>query len=143
MGFVKEFREFAVRGSVIDLAVGVIIGGAFQRIVDSAVSDLLMPLLGKIIGGIDFKDLYLPLAGQAAGLPIEEAKEAGAVFAYGAFLNQVIQFVLLAFAVFLLVKALNRVRASVAAESEPAPAAPEPSGEEKLLAEIRDLLAKK
>lgn len=143
MSFVKEFREFAVRGSVIDLAVGVIIGGAFQKIVDSAVGDLLMPVLGKITGGIDFKDMYLPLAGQAAGLPIADAKKAGAVFAYGAFLNQVIQFTLMAFAVFLLVKAINRVKAKAAAEPAPAPAPPEPSAEEKLLVEIRDLLAKK
>lgn len=143
MGFVKEFREFAIRGSVIDLAVGVIIGGSFQKIVDSAVGDLFMPVLGKITGGIDFTDMYLPLAGQEAGMSIVDAKKQGPVFAYGAFLNQVIQFMLMAFAVFVLVKAINRVKATAIPEPDPAPAPPEPSGEEKLLVEIRDLLAKK
>lgn len=141
MGVIQEFREFAIRGSVIDLAVGVIIGGAFQKIVDSVVSDLLMPVLGKVIGGADFSNLYLPLNGQASGMPFEDAKKAGAIFAYGAFLNQVIQFTLMAMAVFLLVKAINRLKAKSA--PVPAPEPPGPSKEEVLLTEIRDLLAAK
>ncbi len=139
MGFIQEFRDFAVKGNVIDLAVGVIIGGAFGKIVDSAVGDLFMPVLGKVTGGVDFKALYVPLAGQASGMPFEEAKKAGAVLAYGAFLDAVVQFSLLAFAVFLMIKAINKMR------SQPAPAPAEqvaPPAQEVLLAEIRDLLKK-
>jgi large conductance mechanosensitive channel len=137
MVFLQEFREFAIRGSVIDLAVGVIIGAAFQKIVDSAVGDVMMPALGRITGGMDFKDLYFPLAGQEYGLPLARAQQGGAVIAYGQFFNVLIQFLIMAFAVFLIVKAVNRLR-----EAQPgfAPPAPEPTSEEKVLVEIRDLL---
>src|SRR5262245_52638231 len=87
MSFVSEFRQFAMKGNVVDLAVGVIIGAAFGKIVDSVVADLIMPVIGRIIGGLDFSSYYLPLAGQPYGLPLAEAKKAGAVFAYGNFLT--------------------------------------------------------
>jgi large conductance mechanosensitive channel len=135
MSFVKEFREFAMKGSVIDLAVGVIIGGAFQKIVDSVVGDLLMPLLGKVSGGVSFKDMYLPLAGQDAQMPLADAQKAGAVLAYGHFIDVFIQFLLMAFAVFLMIKAINKLR-----RPEPAPA--EAPADVALLTEIRDLLKK-
>ena len=138
MGMMKEFQEFAVKGNVMDLAVGVIIGGAFGKIVDSVVSDLIMPLVGKVLGGLDFSSYYIALAGQAAGLPLAEARKAGAVFAYGNFITVAINFVILAFIVFLMVKQMNRLRR----EAPPAPpAAPAPTPEDiVLLREIRDSL---
>jgi len=136
MGFVKEFREFAMKGSVIDLAVGVIIGGAFQKIIDSAVGDLLMPLLGKASGGMSFKDMYAAPAGQDGKLPLEEAQNLGAGLAYGRFMDTAIQFILMAFAVFVMIKTINKMkRPEVVAPAEtPADVA--------LLTEIRDLLRK-
>ena len=114
MGFVKEFREFAMRGSVVDLAVGVVLGAAFGAIVKSVVDDLLMPPLGMLLGGVDFNDKFVLLkAGEPAGPypSLEVAKTAGAVtFNYGHFVNQVVTFLLVAFAVFLLVRAVNRLR---------------------------------
>lgn len=87
MSMLKDFRAFAIKGNVVDLAVGVIIGGAFGKIVSSLVEDIIMPIVGKIFGGLDFANYYLPLNGQAYGLPLAEAKKAGAVFAYGNFLT--------------------------------------------------------
>ena len=110
MGIASEFKEFALKGNVMDLAVGVIIGAAFGKIVDSMVNDLIMPLISKVTGGLDFSSYYIGLNGQAAGLPLADAKKAGAVFAYGAFITQVVQFLILAWVVFLLVKMVNRVR---------------------------------
>jgi large conductance mechanosensitive channel len=137
MGFVSEFKEFAVKGNVVDLAVGVIIGGAFGKIVDSLVNDLIMPLIGKAVGGLDFSNYYVALAGQAAGLTLAEAKKAGAVFAYGSFMTVALNFLILAFVIFLMVKQINRLRK----ESEPAPAAPAAIPEDiVLLREIRDSL---
>lgn len=135
MGMLQEFREFAVKGNAMDLAVGVIIGGAFGKIVDSIVGDLVMPVVGKLIGGLDFSSYYLPLAGQAMGLTLEEAKKQGAVFAYGNFLTILVNFVLLAFIIFMMVKQINRLKK---AEPPPAPAAP--PEEVQLLREIRDSL---
>jgi large conductance mechanosensitive channel len=120
--------------------VGVIIGGAFGKIVDSIVGDLIMPLVGKLFGGLDFSSYYIPLAGQAAGLTLEEAKKTGAVFAYGNFITILVNFMLLAFIIFMMVKQINRMKK----EDEPAAAAPAepaaPPEEVQLLREIRDSL---
>ncbi|MDO5087620.1 MAG: large conductance mechanosensitive channel protein MscL [Comamonadaceae bacterium] len=135
MGMLQEFKEFAVKGNVMDLAVGVIIGGAFGKIVDSVVNDLIMPLVGKVVGGLDFSNYYIPLAGQATGLALEEAKKAGAVFAYGNFITVALNFIILAFIIFMMVKQMNRLRR----EQPPAPPPAEPE-DIKLLREIRDSL---
>lgn len=137
MSFVSEFREFAIKGNVIDLAVGVIIGAAFSKIVDSVVGDLIMPVVSRIFGGLDFSNYYLPLAGQAAGLPLAEAKKAGAVFAYGNFITVSINFLILAFIIFIMVKQINRLKRS----APPAPPAAPPE-DVVLLREIRDALKK-
>jgi len=139
MGMVSEFREFALKGNVIDLAVGVIIGGAFGRIVDSIVNDLIMPIVGKIIGNVDFSSLYIALSGQASHLPLAEAKKAGAVFAYGNFLTVLLNFIILAFIVFLMVKQMNKISKSIPRPAPPAPPTPE---DILLLREIRDSLKK-
>jgi large conductance mechanosensitive channel len=136
MSFASEFKEFAVKGNVMDLAVGVIIGGAFGKIVDSVVGDLIMPIVGKIFGGLDFSNYFIQLSGPAA-TTLVEAKKAGAVFAYGSFLTVAINFVILAFIIFLMVKQMNRLKRE-------APAAPPPATPEDvmLLREIRDSLKK-
>lgn len=140
MSFVGEFKTFALKGNVVDLAVGVIIGGAFGKIVDSVVADLVMPLVSKAFGGLDFSNYYLALAGQAAGLPLAEARKLGAVFAYGNFITVALNFVILAFIIFLMVRQMNRLMARKQAEPA-APAAPAPTPEDiVLLREIRDSL---
>jgi large conductance mechanosensitive channel len=136
MGFATEFKEFALKGNVMDLAVGVIIGAAFGKIVDSIVSDLIMPVVGRILGGLDFNNYYIPLAGQAA-TNLADAKKAGAVFAYGSFITVALNFVILAFIIFIMVRQINKLRA--AAPPPPAPATPE---DVLLLREIRDALRK-
>lgn len=138
----KEFKEFAAKGNMLDMAVGIVIGAAFGTIVSSFVDQVLMPPIGLLLGGVDFADLFLLLeAGDPVGpyASLEAAQEAGAVVVgYGAFFNAVVSFLIIAFCVFLVVKAYNRMMRD---EPEEAPAAPpEPSAEEKLLAEIRDLL---
>jgi len=135
----KEFKEFAVKGNVIDMAVGVIIGGAFGKIVGSLVSDVVMPPIGLLLGKVDFSNLFVNLSGTPAA-SLAEAKAKGlATLNYGVFLNTTLEFLIIAFAVFLVVKQINRLKR----EAPPAPAAPpEPTNEEKLLAEIRDLLRK-
>lgn len=140
MGFAKEFKEFAIKGNVIDLAVGVIIGGAFGKIVDSAINDLVMPLIAKLIGAPDFSNAYIALKeGIPGGLALAEARKIGPVFAYGNFITVVLNFLILMIAIFLMVKAIN----SMKRKEEAAPAAPpEPTASEKLLAEIRDALKK-
>jgi large conductance mechanosensitive channel len=135
MSFMSEFKEFAVKGNVMDLAVGVIIGGAFGKIVDSVVGDLIMPIVGKIFGGLDFNNYYIALSGQAAGLPLVEAKKAGAVFAYGSFITIALNFIILAFIIFLMVKQMNKLKR----EAPPAPPAATPE-DVLLLREIRDSL---
>ena len=140
MGFIKEFKEFAMKGNVMDMAVGVIIGGAFGKIISSLVDDIIMPLVGKVLGNVDFTNLYIAMSGQEAGLPLDKAKEAGAVFAYGQFCQNIIDFLIVALCIFFMIKAMNKL--SKNKEEEPAPA-PEPSAEEKLLTEIRDLLKNK
>ncbi len=138
MGVVDEFKQFAIKGNVIDLAVGVIIGGAFGKIVDSMVGDIIMPLVSQLFGGLDFSSYYLALAGQAPGLPLAEARKAGAVFAYGNFITVSLNFLILAFVIFMMVKQINRLKAS---EPPPPPAEPAPPPEDiALLREIRDAL---
>ena len=136
MGFATEFKEFALKGNVMDLAVGVIIGGAFGKIVDSVVGDLIMPLVGKVLGGLDFNNYYIPLAGQTA-TNLADAKKAGAVFAYGSFITVALNFAILAFIIFMMVRMINKLRAA----QPPAPPAP-PAEEVVLLREIRDALKK-
>jgi len=132
MGFFSEFKEFASKGNVVDLAVGVIIGGAFGKIVGSMVNDILMPPIGMILSNIDFKELTLPLSEQVGTSPAVAIK-------YGMFIQNIIEFVIVAFCVFLVVKGMN----SLKRKKEEVPIAPpEPSNEEKLLTEIRDLLKK-
>jgi large conductance mechanosensitive channel len=134
MGFASEFRQFAMKGNVVDLAVGVIIGGAFGKIVDSLVGDIIMPLVSRVFGGLDFSNYFIPLAGQTAAT-LAEAKKQGAVFAYGNFLTVALNFVILAFVIFVMVKQINRLRR----REEPA-AAPADPEDIKLLREIRDSL---
>lgn len=140
MGMMQEFKAFAIKGNVVDLAVAVIIGGAFGKIVDSMVQDIVMPVAGKIFGGLDFSNYYLPLNHQDMHLTLAEAKKAGAVFAYGSFLTIVINFLILAFIIFQMVRALNKAK-----RNEPvSPPAPAPIAEDiALLREIRDALVKK
>jgi large conductance mechanosensitive channel len=139
MSIIKEFKDFAMKGNVMDMAVGIIIGGAFGKIIASLVSDILMPPIGKLMGGVDFASLYINLSGGQYE-SLELAKEAGAAtINYGLFINTVINFVIIAFSIFILVKAMNSAKKKEAA----APAAPPaPSRQEVLLAEIRDLLKK-
>lgn len=139
MSLGSEFKEFALKGNVMDLAVGVIIGGAFGKIVDSVVGDLIMPLVGKILGGLDFNNYFIPLSGQTAATLVE-AKKTGAVFAYGSFLTIALNFVILAFIVFMMVKQMNRLKREAPA-APPGPPAPTPE-DVILLREIRDSLKK-
>jgi large conductance mechanosensitive channel len=140
MSFIGEFKTFAMKGNVVDLAVGVIIGGAFGKIVDSVVGDLVMPLVSKAFGGLDFSSYYVALAGQSAGLPLAEARKLGAVFAYGNFITVALNFLILAFIIFVMVRQMNRLMARKQAEPA-APAAPAPTPEDiVLLREIRDSL---
>ena len=132
MGVMKEFKDFASKGNVVDLAVGIIMGGAFGKIVSSLVGDVIMPPLGLLIGGVDFRDLSVNLKLAALGMP-------GVQLRYGAFIQTVFDFAIIAFAVFLLIKGINALQR----KKEAAPAAPpKPSAEAVLLAEIRDLLRK-
>jgi large conductance mechanosensitive channel len=139
MSFGSEFKEFALKGNVMDLAVGVIIGGAFGKIVDSLVGDIIMPIVGKIFGGLDFSNYFIALSGQA-GTTLAEAKKAGAVFAYGSFITILINFIILAFIIFMMVKQMNRMKREAPA-APPAPPAP-PAEDIVLLREIRDSLKK-
>ncbi|NBI12239.1 large-conductance mechanosensitive channel protein MscL [[Haemophilus] felis] len=132
MSFIKEFREFAMRGNVVDMAVGVIIGGAFGKIVSSLVADVFMPVLGIFTGGIDFKDLKFVLKDAVGDVP-------AVTLNYGVFVQHVVDFVIIAFAIFLMIKALNKLKNEKPAESAQPP---KPSNEEVLLTEIRDLLKK-
>ena len=134
----KEFKEFAMRGNVIDMAVGIIIGGAFGKIVTSLVNDVIMPPIGLIMGNVDFSNLFVSLTGQSYP-SLAAAQSAGApLVKYGVFINTVIDFVIVAFAIFLMIRTLNRFKRKE--EAAPPAAPPAPSAEEKLLAEIRDLL---
>ena len=132
MSMMKEFRDFAMRGNVVDMAVGIVIGGAFGKIVTSFVNDVLMPPIGMAIGGVDFSDLAITLkeaAGEAAAVTLN----------YGAFIQTVLDFVIIAFAIFMVIKAMNNLKKK---EEAAPPPPPKPSAEETLLTEIRDLLKK-
>jgi len=136
MGFMKEFKEFAIKGNVVDLAVGIMIGAAFSTIVTSVIQDLVMPVIASVIGSPDFSNAYILLKGEVApGTSLEEAKKVGPVFAYGNFITVVINFLLLALAIFMIVKGINSTR-----RKTPPPPAPEMSTTDKLLSEIRDSL---
>ena len=140
MGFIKEFKEFAMKGNVMDMAVGVIIGGAFGKIVTSLVNDVLMPLISTVTGGISFVDLFVNLSDDVKYKTLAEAQEAGAsVFAYGQFIQNIIDFIIIALCIFLMIKAMNKMKK----KEEPAPEAPKGPTQEELLAEIRDLLKNK
>jgi large conductance mechanosensitive channel len=135
----KEFKEFALRGNVVDMAVGIIIGAAFGKIVSSLVADVIMPPIGLILGGVDFSGLFIQLSGEPVA-SLAQATEAGIpVLAYGVFINTVINFVIIAFAIFIVIKQINRFTKKK--EEEPK-APPEPPRQEVLLEEIRDLLKK-
>jgi large conductance mechanosensitive channel len=138
----KEFQEFISKGNVMDLAVGVIIGGAFGLIVNSLVGDIIMPVVGAIFGGFDFSNYFLPLSSSVTATSLAEAKKQGAVFAYGNFITVVINFLILAWIIFIMVKAVNTMRRKLEREKEAGPAAPPPA-DVALLTEIRDLLAKR
>lgn len=139
MSFIQEFKQFAMRGNVIDLAVGVVIGGAFGKIVDSLVKDVIMPPIGALMGGVDFKELYLNL-GSTSYDTMDAAEKAGApLIKYGVFINSMVNFLIIAFAIFVVVKAIN----SLKRKEEAAPPAPAPTPEDVLLLrEIRDALKK-
>ena len=141
MGMLKEFRDFAMKGNVMDLAIGVIIGGAFGKITTSLVNDVMMPVLGLVLGKINFANLFVALNGESYP-SVQAAKDAGApIITYGLFINVVVDFVIVAFALFLVVKALNNLKKKQ--EAAPAPAAPAaPPADVVLLTEIRDLLKK-
>lgn len=142
MGICSEFKEFAVKGNVIDLAVGVIIGGAFGKIVGSAVSDLIMPIVGRVTGGLDFSNYFIALKEIPPEVPmvLAEVKKAGIpVIAYGSFLTIALDFLIMAFIIFLMVKQINKMKRETPAEPETPPATPE---DVLLLREIRDALKK-
>lgn len=135
----KEFKDFALKGNVVDLAIGVIIGAAFGKIVDSMVGDIFMPLIGSVLGGLNFDNYFIALAKSVTATNLADAAKQGAVLAYGKFITVAINFTIIAFVLFMVVRAMNKLKKEEAA----APAAPaEPPAQEKLLAEIRDLLKK-
>ena len=144
MGFIKEFKEFAMKGNVMDMAVGVIIGGAFGKIVTSLVNDVLMPVVSLCTGGVDFTNLFVKLSGEGDFNTLAEAQEAGAsVMAYGQFIQNIVDFLSVAFCIFLMSKGMNKLNKKKEEEPAPAPEPPAPSKEETLLTEIRDLLKNK
>lgn len=135
----QEFRDFAMRGNVVDLAIGVIIGAAFSKIVNSLVEDIIMPVIGAITGGLDFSNYFLPLSKAVSAHSLADARRQGAVFAWGDFLTVVVNFTIVAFVLFLLVRGINFLRRKAERE-QAAPAAP--PRQEVLLEEIRDILAR-
>jgi large conductance mechanosensitive channel len=141
----QEFKDFIAKGNVMDLAVGIIIGAAFTAIVSSLVGDLINPIIGLVLGGIDFTNMYVVLSGAVPeNVGLETARESGAaVFAYGAFITACINFLIIAFVVFMLVKFVNRLKDAAVKKEEAAPTAPAGPTQEELLAQIRDLLAAK
>ncbi len=142
---IKEFKDFIAKGNVMDMAVGIIIGAAFTAIVKSLVGDLINPIIGLFTGGIDFTNKYAVLSGEVApGTSLDAARESGAaIFAYGSFIMAVINFLIIAFVVFMLVKAVNKARDAATREEEAAPEAPKGPSEIELLTEIRDALVAK
>ncbi len=134
----KEFRDFAMKGNVVDLAVGVIIGAAFGGIVSSLVGDIIMPVIGAITGGLDFSNYYTGLSKNVTATNLADAKKQGAVLAWGNFLTLTLNFVIVAFVLFVVIRAINQLKR----KEEAAPTPPKPTREEELLTEIRDLLKK-
>jgi len=130
----EDFKKFALRGNVVDLAIGVIIGAAFGAIVNSMVGDIIMPVVGAITGGLDFSNYFLPLSAKVTAASLAEAKKQGAVLAYGNFITITINFVIIAFVLFLVIRGMGRLMRKE--EAKPAP----PSKQEELLTEIRDIL---
>lgn len=154
MGMMKEFKDFAMRGNLIDMAVGVVIGGAFGKVVSAFIDGMVMPLIGKLTGGVDFNNMYVGLtdkvteamaAAEVAGaaLPIADAKAIGPVFAYGTFITVLIDFLVVAFVVFMVIRTMNRMKKKQEEAPAAPPAPPAPSKEEILLTEIRDALVKR
>ncbi|MDE5783347.1 MAG: large conductance mechanosensitive channel protein MscL [Prevotella sp.] len=145
MGFIKEFKEFAMRGNVMDMAVGVIIGGAFGKIITSMVNDILMPAITKLMpGGLDFTNMFVNLSDDTEYTTLEAAKEAGvSVLAYGQFIQNTVDFIIIAFCIFLIIKSINKLSKQKKEEEIPAPEEPKGPTQEELLAEIRDLLKQK
>lgn len=142
MGMVKEFKEFALKGNMVDMAVGIIIGGAFGLIIKSLIDDVIMPLVGSVTGGVDFSNMYIPLSDKITeGASLADARTEGAVFAYGNFITVLINFLILAFVIFIMVKMMNKAKKKFEAEKEAAPPAA-PAADIVLLGEIRDLLKK-
>ncbi len=139
MSILKEFREFALKGNVVDLAVGVIIGAAFGTIVSSLVDDLIMPLIGAVAGGLDFSNYFLPLSNAVTATTLDAAREQGAVFAYGKFITAVLKFVIVAWVLFLVIQGMNKMKRKE--EAKP-PEVAETPADVALLTEIRDLLKK-
>jgi large conductance mechanosensitive channel len=137
MQMLKEFREFAMKGNVVDLAVGVIIGAAFGAIVNSLVGDVVMPMIGAATGGLDFSNYFTPLSKAVTATNLADAKKQGAVLAWGSFLTLTINFIIVAFVLFLVIRLMNQLK-----RKEEAAPAPKPSREVELLTEIRDLLKK-
>ena len=135
----KEFRDFAMKGNVLDLAIAVVVGAAFTRIVDSLVGDVIMPIIGAITGGVDFSNYFLPLSKAITATTLAEAKKQGAVLAFGNFITIVVNFLIIAWALFLVVKAINQLKQPKAEPSAPPP----PPRQEVLLQEIRDALVKR
>ncbi|MDR3408390.1 MAG: large conductance mechanosensitive channel protein MscL [Methylovirgula sp.] len=142
MSVVKEFRDFAMRGNVVDLAIGVIIGAAFGKIIDSLVNDMIMPVIGAVSGGLDFSNYFLPLSRHVTAHILGDAKKEGAVLAWGNFATIVLNFLIVAFVLFLVVRGISILRTRFAKEEERREAAAPPPRQEVLLEEIRDLLAK-
>lgn len=136
----EEFKKFIMKGNVMDLAVGVIIGGAFATIVSSLTADVIMPIVGAIFGGFDFTDYFFPLAEGIEANTLEAARDQGAVLAYGAFVTAIINFLILGFILFLMVRSVNKLMDSMEEEEEEAPAEEKGPTQEELLSEIRDLL---
>lgn len=148
MGMIKEFKEFAIKGNMVDMAVGIIIGGAFGLIVKSLISDVIMPLVGKVVGDVDFSNMYISLSEDVTAkleenpkLPLAEARELGSVFAYGNFITVLINFLILAFVIFIMVKMINNAKKRFEEEEKAAPP-PAPPEDTVLLREIRDALQK-
>ena len=139
MGFTSEFKAFALKGNVVDLAVGVIIGAAFGAIVTSLVNDVIMPVIGKATGGLDFTNYFIPLAKEVTATNLADAKKQGAVLAYGSFIQLVVNFLIVAFSLFIVIRIMNKLKHHE--EAKPAEP-PKPSAEVVLLTEIRDLLKK-
>ena len=135
MSMLRDFRDFALKGNVVDLAVAVIIGAAFGKIVDSLVKDIIMPVIGRVIGGLDFSNYFVPLSSKVTATALVDAKKQGAVLAWGNFVTLIINFLIIAWVLFLCIKGINRLKAPETAAT-PAP----PSKEVQLLTEIRDLL---